>query len=79
MILGMIPDRDLPMWARRAMPPAPALASHCWIRRARTTIEELVRRVEKIETAIEPRFQAHFVEAMAIPHKSAQYPELIRW
>ncbi len=40
------------------------------------TIEDLVRRVEKIETAIEPRFQAHFVEAMAIPHKTAAYTEL---
>ena len=30
-----------------------------------------MRRVEKIETALEPRFQAHFVEAMAIPHKTA--------
>jgi len=35
-----------------------------------------VRRVEKIETAIEPRFQAHFVDAMALPHKNAPYPEL---
>ena len=43
---------------------------------ARATIEDLVRRVEKIETAIEPRFQAHFIEAMAIPHKTAGYPEL---
>ena len=35
-----------------------------------------MRRVEKIETAIEPRFQGHFIEAMAIPHKTAAYPEL---
>ena len=27
-----------------------------------------MRRVEKIETAVEPRFQEHFVGAMAIPH-----------
>jgi len=27
-------------------------------------------------TAIEPRFQAHFIDAMAIPHKHAAYPEL---
>ena len=26
--------------------------------------------------AIEPRFQEHFVEAMAIPHKTASYPHL---
>jgi len=31
---------------------------------------------EKIETAIEPRFQQHFVEAMAIPHKCAPYEKL---
>ena len=41
---------------------------------SRKTIEELVRRVEKIETAIEPKFQAHFVEAMGIPHSTARLP-----
>jgi len=39
-------------------------------------IEDLVRRVEKIETAIEPRFQEHFVEAMALPHRTADYAHL---
>ena len=43
---------------------------------SRGVIEALVRRIEKVETAIEPRFQHHFVEAMAIPHKSADYPNL---
>jgi uncharacterized 2Fe-2S/4Fe-4S cluster protein (DUF4445 family) len=32
--------------------------------------------VEKIETAVEPRFQEHFVLAMAIPHKTATFTEL---
>jgi uncharacterized 2Fe-2S/4Fe-4S cluster protein (DUF4445 family) len=45
-------------------------------RRTRSTIESLVRRIEKIETAVEPRFQEFFVEAMAIPHLTAAYPEL---
>jgi uncharacterized 2Fe-2S/4Fe-4S cluster protein (DUF4445 family) len=44
--------------------------------RSRDTIEALVHRVEKIETAIEPRFQEHFVDAMSIPHKTADYPNL---
>ena len=35
-----------------------------------------MRRIEKIETAVEPKFQQHFVEAMAIPHKTAPYPNL---
>ena len=37
-----------------------------------------MRRVEKIETAVEPRFQEHFVEAMAIPHRTAPSPHLER-
>ncbi len=45
---------------------------------ARREIEALVRRIEKIETAIEPRFQEHFVAAMAIPHKTAPTPELAK-
>jgi uncharacterized 2Fe-2S/4Fe-4S cluster protein (DUF4445 family) len=44
--------------------------------RARGEIEQLVRRVEKMETAVEPRFQEFFVEAMAIPHLTAPYPRL---
>jgi uncharacterized 2Fe-2S/4Fe-4S cluster protein (DUF4445 family) len=39
---------------------------------ARREVERVVRTVEKIETAVEPRFQEHFVEAMAIPHASAE-------
>ncbi len=35
-----------------------------------------MRRIEKIETAVEPRFQEFFVEAMAIPHLTAPYPRL---
>ena len=38
-------------------------------RASRREIESVVRGVEKIETAVEPKFQAYFVEAMAIPHR----------
>ena len=43
---------------------------------ARREIEAVVRTVEKIETAVEPRFQEHFVDAMAIPHRIAPMPFL---
>jgi len=33
----------------------------------RHEIEQVIRRVEKIETAIEPRFQEHFVASMSFP------------
>jgi uncharacterized 2Fe-2S/4Fe-4S cluster protein (DUF4445 family) len=36
----------------------------------------VVRRIEKIETAVEPKFQQHFVEAMALPHKTAAFTHL---
>jgi uncharacterized 2Fe-2S/4Fe-4S cluster protein (DUF4445 family) len=45
---------------------------------ARKEIEDVVRRVEKIETAVEPRFQEHFVNAMAIPHDADPYARLGR-
>jgi uncharacterized 2Fe-2S/4Fe-4S cluster protein (DUF4445 family) len=43
---------------------------------ARAEIAELVRRIEKVETAIEPDFQAEFVAAMAVPHATDAYPHL---
>ena len=33
-------------------------------------------RIHKVETAIEPRFQEHFVAANAIPHATAPFVEL---
>ncbi len=35
-----------------------------------------MRRVEKVETATEARFQEHFVSAIAVPHKTAPFPNL---
>jgi uncharacterized 2Fe-2S/4Fe-4S cluster protein (DUF4445 family) len=43
---------------------------------ARRELQALVRRIVKVETAIEPEFQAEFVAAMAFPHASDPYPEL---
>ena len=41
------------------------------------TLENKIKEVlEKIETAIEPKFQDHFVAANAIPHKLDSFPEL---
>jgi uncharacterized 2Fe-2S/4Fe-4S cluster protein (DUF4445 family) len=77
-ILGMIPDCDL----RQVQSAGNAAGTGARIAlldaTSRAVIETLVRRIEKMETAIEPRFQQHFVEAMAIPHKSAAYPNLRR-
>ncbi|HTB28903.1 MAG TPA: ATP-binding protein, partial [Steroidobacteraceae bacterium] len=75
-ILGMLPDCDL-SHVRSAGNAAGTGARIALLdATSRGVIEELVRRIEKVETAIEPRFQQHFVEAMAIPHKTAPYPHL---
>ena len=39
-------------------------------------MEDAARRIIKVETATEPRFQELFVAAMALPHRSAPSPHL---
>ena len=75
-ILGMVPDCDLRHVASAGNAAGTGARIALLDATSRPVIESLVRRIEKVETAIEPRFQHHFVEAMAIPHKSAPYPEL---
>ena len=76
MILGMIPDCDLFMVASAGNAAGTGARIALLDSDSRRTIEELVRRVEKIETAIEPKFQAHFVGAMGIPHTTEPYLHL---
>ena len=76
MVLGLIPDCDLSrvesagnaagMGALIALLHVPA----------RPEIEATVRGIEKIETAVEPKFQEYFVDAMAIPNKRDAFPRL---
>jgi uncharacterized 2Fe-2S/4Fe-4S cluster protein (DUF4445 family) len=76
MVLGMIPDCELSRVSSAGNAAGAGARIALLDKTSRTTIEELVRHVEKIETAIEPKFQAHFVEAMGIPHSTAPYPHL---
>jgi uncharacterized 2Fe-2S/4Fe-4S cluster protein (DUF4445 family) len=76
MVLGMIPD----VRARQGLSAGNAAGTGARIAllnsAARRQIESLVTRIHKIETAIEPRFQEHFVAANAIPHATAPFPHL---
>ena len=78
MVLGMIPDCALARVSSAGNAAGTGARIALLNRAARDEIEEVVRRIEKVETAVEPAFQAHFVAAMAIPHKTAPYPELSR-
>ena len=75
-ILGMLPDCDLGQVSSAGNAAGTGARIALLDRRMRAEIERLVRKVEKIETAVEPNFQRHFVEAMALPHQTAPYPNL---
>ena len=76
LVLGLVPDCD-PSQVTSAGNAAGTGARIALLdRSARAEIEDVVRRVEKVETAVEPRFQEHFVNAMAIPHETDPYERL---
>ncbi|MFO1072941.1 MAG: ASKHA domain-containing protein [Geminicoccaceae bacterium] len=76
MVLGMIPDCPVAQVGSAGNAAGTGARIALLNQAARAEIEALVRRVEKVETAIEPRFQEHFVAAMAIPHRTDAYPHL---
>jgi uncharacterized 2Fe-2S/4Fe-4S cluster protein (DUF4445 family) len=78
LVLGLVPDSD-PAGVTSAGNAAGTGARIALLNRAaRAEIERVVREVEKVETAVEPRFQEHFVHAMAIPHETDPYERLAR-
>ena len=78
MVLGMIPDATLENVTSAGNAAGHGARIALCNRTARQKIEQTVRKIEKIETAIEPRFQEHFVNANAIPHATDPFPELAR-
>ncbi len=76
MILGLIPDCDLAHVQSAGNAAGTGARIALLNSAARNEIEAVVHRIEKIETAIEPAFQQHFVEAMALPHKTADFVNL---
>ncbi|MFY9212364.1 MAG: ASKHA domain-containing protein [Aestuariivita sp.] len=78
MVLGMIPDAPLNKVSSAGNAAGTgARIALCNIA-ARAEIERVVREITKVETAIEPRFQEHFVAANAIPHKTDPFPDLAK-
>ena len=75
MVLGLIPDCDLAKVSSAGNAAGTGARIALLNRAARGEIERLVKRIEKIETAVEPRFQEHFVGAMAMPHTKRPLPQ----
>ncbi len=78
MVLGLIPDCDLKHVDAAGNAAGTGARIALLDRKARPEIERVVRDIHKVETAVESRFQEHFVDAMAIPHKTAAYPNLAK-
>ncbi|MFQ5437999.1 MAG: ASKHA domain-containing protein [Paracoccaceae bacterium] len=68
MVLGMIPDCALKNVTSAGNAAGTGARIALLNIDARRDIERIVRDIEKVETAIEPRFQEHFVNASAIPN-----------
>ena len=76
MVLGMIPDAPLDhVTSAGNAAGTGARIALCNIA-SRAEIEATVHQIHKVETAIEPRFQEHFIAANAIPHATDPFPEL---
>ncbi|PZM12855.1 ASKHA domain-containing protein [Rhizobium tubonense] len=78
MVLGLIPD--CPLDKVKAVGNAAGTGARMALlnRGYRREIEETVSKIEKIETALESKFQEHFVFAMALPNKVDTFPELAK-
>lgn len=78
MLLGMIPDCPLDKVSSAGNAAGTGARIALLNRKARDEIEELTQRIEKIETAVEPLFQEHFMKAIAIPNDSERFQNLER-
>jgi uncharacterized 2Fe-2S/4Fe-4S cluster protein (DUF4445 family) len=76
MVLGLIPDCVLEQVSSAGNAAGTGARIALLDKKSRALIEEQTRKVEKIETAVEDRFQHHFVSAMAIPHDSDPFDAL---
>ena len=76
MVLGMIPDVPLEKVTSAGNAAGTGARIALCNLTARARITRTVREITKVETAIEPKFQEHFVNATAIPHATDPFPEL---
>ena len=76
MVLGLVPDCELEKVKAVGNAAGTGARMALLNRDYRREIEQTVTAIEKIETALEPKFQEHFVYAMALPNKVDQFPNL---
>jgi uncharacterized 2Fe-2S/4Fe-4S cluster protein (DUF4445 family) len=76
MVLGLIPDCDPDRVEGVGNAAGVGALMVLLSGAARAEVEAVTARIEKVETAVEPAFQEHFVAAMAFPHAHLPFPHL---
>jgi uncharacterized 2Fe-2S/4Fe-4S cluster protein (DUF4445 family) len=78
MVLGLIPDCELSEVKAVGNAAGTGALMALLNRDHRREIEATVKKIEKIETALESNFQQLFIDAMAMPNKVDPFPELAK-
>lgn len=76
LVLGLVPDCEIEHVKAVGNAAGTGARMALLNREHRREIELTVQKIEKIETALEPDFQGHFVNAMAFPNKVDAFPKL---
>ncbi len=76
MVLGMFPDVPLDRVKSAGNAAGTGARIALCDRASRSAIEQFVRVVQRVETAVAPRFQEHFVNSNALPHRTAPFTNL---
>ena len=78
MVLGMIPDCSLDKVSSSGNAAGTGARIALLNYEMRIEIEKQVKKIEKVETAIEPKFQEFFVAASNIPNGVDKFPQLTK-
>ena len=76
LVLGLVPDCDPTRVTSVGNAAGSGAVRALLSAAARSEIERVAREITKVETAVEPAFQHHFVGAMGIPHATDPYAHL---
>jgi uncharacterized 2Fe-2S/4Fe-4S cluster protein (DUF4445 family) len=76
MMMGLFPDCDLDNVYAVGNSAGDGAVLCLLSRERRRRAREIARWIEYVETAIEPNFQARFVDALGLPHNIDEFPHL---
>ncbi len=79
LIIGIVPDAKVSQVVASGNSAGAGAIIALLDTESRKEISSLVKRVHKIETAVEPTFQKHFVEGSSFPSEHSTHPELFKF